>query len=908
MKALFSLLFLAVLFMYIPLKAQTTETNGLCSDPIVGAGTYINNARTAGINLLGGVSSAGNAIDGDLTNYADMQLGVSLIGGGSALSVKDSVFTYPSGSRVGVVIQPAGGIISADVIGAITLNIYNDDVLVQSVTDGTGLRALGALNNDADLHRIGFVASGDFDEVQIIVNSTLSLLSGFRVYHFFEEPVSCPLDCINPATLSDGAAISASRTGINGICVGCTVSNQANAVSNDTTDFATIIQTVGVGASGSVAVNTGGTNSAGTEAGFAIAPASGILDLSALSNIQISTYLAGSIRESYSASSLLVNASVLPGTDIHTLAFKSTQSFDEIRITVAATLSLLSNVRIYYSFTRIDTDGDGIYDCMDKCGGNDNFDNDGDGIPDDCDPDDDNDLLTDIEETGTYFTNPFDGDTDNDGLTDYQEVNGTSPLTAGTDPNLADTDLDGIQDGTEAGLTNGTKYTNPAIFIADADPLTTTDPNVYDTDGDGLSDGTEDANFNGQIDGGESDPNDPCDPVACAIDLNLSQSVDTSLAEIGDTLTFSLTLVNETPSYPVTGVMVQNTFDSKSGYISHSATAGTTFDPGSGIWSIDSASINSADTVTLDISVVVLGPGVISNTAEVIAADQTDIDSTPANGVLSEDDYSSSCSSVPFNLCFGDTIVLVIDSSFSTYQWNLNGTPIPGATDYTYRAGQPGEYTVDINGSTGCESGLCCPFIIEGGVEYDLTISGTSQVCSGDSINLVSGTVGGTIASYLWIRPNGTTSTDSTLIIANATLAGSGQYTLVATYTTGCIVTERFTVLVNPAVVSANIIAICNDNGTTNDQLDDVFNFTVNPVGAIGNTYSITGTGISNTGLSFGGPSPVIGPFNIADGSFNITIEDEVSLCSLDVTVTPPASCSSCIRPICVPIQVAKNN
>ncbi|KPM49979.1 hypothetical protein [Jiulongibacter sediminis] len=403
MKTLLPVLFMAALFFGHMANAQTIETNGLCSDPIVGAGTFVNQARTAGINLLGGVSSAGNAIDGDLTNYADMQLGVSLLGGGSALSIKDSVFTYPAGNRVGVIIQPVGGILSADIIDAITINLYNEDVLVHSATTGTDLISLGVLDNNADLHRIGFTASSDYDEIQIIVSSTLSLLSGFRVYNFFEEPLSCPIDCINPITVSDGASISASRTGISGICIGCSVSNSANVVSNDTTDFATITQTVGIGASGSIAVNTGTTNAAGTEAGFALAPASGLLDLAALSNIQISTYLGGTIRETYSGGSLLVNASVLPGSNIQTLAFKSSQSFDEVRITVFATLSLLSNVNVYYGFTRIDSDGDGIYDCMDNCAGNDNFDNDGDGIPDSCDPDDDNDLLTDLEETNTYF-------------------------------------------------------------------------------------------------------------------------------------------------------------------------------------------------------------------------------------------------------------------------------------------------------------------------------------------------------------------------------------------------------------------------------------------------------------------------------------------------------------------------
>ncbi|MGB5177838.1 MAG: hypothetical protein WBP44_03805, partial [Gammaproteobacteria bacterium] len=60
-----------------------------------------------------------------------------------------------------------------------------------------------------------------------------------------------------------------------------------------------------------------------------------------------------------------------------------------------------------------------------------------------CDPDDDNDGLTDAEES-SYGTDPFLVDTDGDNLGDYQEV--TTHL---TDPTLADTDSDGLDDGDE---------------------------------------------------------------------------------------------------------------------------------------------------------------------------------------------------------------------------------------------------------------------------------------------------------------------------------------------------------------------------------------------------------------------------------------------------------------------------
>ncbi len=77
-------------------------------------------------------------------------------------------------------------------------------------------------------------------------------------------------------------------------------------------------------------------------------------------------------------------------------------------------------------------------------------------------------------------------------------------------------DGDGIQDGTEMGITTGVldpdgagpiSGTDTLIFQPDLDPLTTTDSLLADSDGDGQSDGEEDTNFNGQVDAGESDPN-----------------------------------------------------------------------------------------------------------------------------------------------------------------------------------------------------------------------------------------------------------------------------------------------------------------------------------------------------------------------------------------------------------------
>ena len=92
------------------------------------------------------------------------------------------------------------------------------------------------------------------------------------------------------------------------------------------------------------------------------------------------------------------------------------------------------------------------------------------------------------EVDGITSTNPQVADTDGDGLNDSYEA-----LTLLTDPTSSDTDGDGVSDGIEV---NG----------AYGDPAQASDPRNNNTDGDAFDDGEEDANGNGLLDDGETDP------------------------------------------------------------------------------------------------------------------------------------------------------------------------------------------------------------------------------------------------------------------------------------------------------------------------------------------------------------------------------------------------------------------
>ena len=102
-------------------------------------------------------------------------------------------------------------------------------------------------------------------------------------------------------------------------------------------------------------------------------------------------------------------------------------------------------------------------------------------------------------------------DSDCDGLSDAEEWGNVYPGGVRTDPNVWDTDGDGLRDGLEAGRAT-TLNKDPEcqrLFLPDLEPSSRTNPTVADSDGDGLTDGQEDRNRNGRMDPAETDPANP---------------------------------------------------------------------------------------------------------------------------------------------------------------------------------------------------------------------------------------------------------------------------------------------------------------------------------------------------------------------------------------------------------------
>lgn len=160
----------------------------------------------------------------------------------------------------------------------------------------------------------------------------------------------------------------------------------------------------------------------------------------------------------------------------------------------------------------VDSDGDGVGD-------------NGDAFPDDAgeSADADGDGLGDNLESAAC-TDVNDADTDNDGVGDgVEDADHNGVMDAGeTNACSADTDGDGLQDGTEMGyvLADIGADTDINTFQPDLDPASNTDPLDPDSDKDKRSDGAEDANHNGRVDAGETDPADAQSKSVVAGDID----------------------------------------------------------------------------------------------------------------------------------------------------------------------------------------------------------------------------------------------------------------------------------------------------------------------------------------------------------------------------------------------------
>lgn len=176
-----------------------------------------------------------------------------------------------------------------------------------------------------------------------------------------------------------------------------------------------------------------------------------------------------------------------------------------------------------------DTDGDGVPDSSDNCptddngpleGPNDQLDTDSDGNGDVCDVDDDNDGLSDADET-VQGLDPLDPDFDDDGVIDGVDSCPKNPDPSCGTPEPTDDPVDNDVDGDGVANTNDNcpNSSNAGQEDGDGDGIGDAcdlDNPEADSDGDGVKNGEDNCpsvGNNDQVDTDEDKLGDACDPA-----------------------------------------------------------------------------------------------------------------------------------------------------------------------------------------------------------------------------------------------------------------------------------------------------------------------------------------------------------------------------------------------------------
>ncbi|MEM6584991.1 MAG: proprotein convertase P-domain-containing protein [Pseudomonadota bacterium] len=153
-------------------------------------------------------------------------------------------------------------------------------------------------------------------------------------------------------------------------------------------------------------------------------------------------------------------------------------------------------------------------------------------------------------------------------------------------------------------------------------------------------------------------------------DLSLAKSVSNSSPVFGASVSYTLSVSNAGPSQ-ANNVEVLDQLPV--GFEYSSASGFGAFDPATGVWSI--ANVPSGQTRTIVISGTVSAPAgaTIINRAEISAADEPDIDSTPGNNSTAEDDDASASFTVQGTRTAGIAPTLVCPVGTRPFDWDDAG-------------------------------------------------------------------------------------------------------------------------------------------------------------------------------------------------------------------------------------------
>ena len=157
-------------------------------------------------------------------------------------------------------------------------------------------------------------------------------------------------------------------------------------------------------------------------------------------------------------------------------------------------------------------------------------------------------------------------------------------------------------------------------------------------------------------------------PAAYA-DLSLSKSVSNATPASGASISYTLSVTNAATSpSTATGVTVLDTLPA--GFSFASASGFGSYNSSTGIWTVGSIPPGTTRTLTISGTVAASSGVTITNVAEIAASSVVDLDSTPGNGVASEDDYASAGFTVLGTRTAGTPPALICPAGITLHDWD----------------------------------------------------------------------------------------------------------------------------------------------------------------------------------------------------------------------------------------------
>ncbi|WP_418514194.1 SprB repeat-containing protein, partial [Corallibacter sp.] len=161
--------------------------------------------------------------------------------------------------------------------------------------------------------------------------------------------VPCNTDVPVPITALNYSDLSVTKS-TTGLCVlNCSVTNEANIIDADESNFSTVVTDIGVGITHTITVTDNTVDeffNAGGYAGFLLGTSS-VLEVDLLNAITVRTYLDGTLQELNTSSSLAV-VQLLAGSQYY-VGFYTTMDYDAIEISISSLAGVLSATNIYHA-------------------------------------------------------------------------------------------------------------------------------------------------------------------------------------------------------------------------------------------------------------------------------------------------------------------------------------------------------------------------------------------------------------------------------------------------------------------------------------------------------------------------------------------------------------------------------